>query len=118
MIPVDLNTYRNVKVTADDDVPSDIRRIVAERVQKTIRGASDGDFVQVTIAKRKNPNEIYDVRVGGPGSEFQHDFERGDLDSERFDIWLHQTGKHLNENCWCGHAPSDHALPQCTTCEV
>lgn len=113
-----LSTQKNIKVTADDDVPPEVRRIVSSRVERVIQGAGTGDFLQVTIRKRKNPNEIYDVRLGGPGNEFQHDFERGDLDSEQFDLWLQQNGKHLDTNCWCGHPPADHSLPQCTSCEV
>lgn len=113
-----LQTHRNVQVTANDDVPADVRRIIANRVEKTLRGAAAGDFVQVTIAKRRNPNEIYDVRVGTHGTEFQKDFERGDLDSELFDMWLTQKGEHFAENCWCGHPPKDHSLPQCTSCEI
>ncbi len=114
----DLNPHRSIKVTADDDVPAEVRRAVVSRVESLIRGAAADDFIQVTIARRKNPNEIYDVRVGRHGREYQHDFERGDLESERFDIWLREKGEHLSETCWCGHPAEDHSIPQCASCEV
>lgn len=112
-----LQMHRNVKITAADDVPADVRRVVASRIERALQQGGSNEFVHVTIAKRKNPNEIYDVRIMLGGEEFQHDFERGDLDSERFDIWLGEQGKHLEEGCWCRHSAEEHTLPQCTGCE-
>lgn len=110
--------HSNVRVIADDAVPAEIRGIVASKIEKAIRPTAAGDFVQVTIGKRRNPDEIYDVRLAISGHEIQHDFQRGDLESERFEMWLHQEGGHLETNCWCGHRAEEHSLPQCTTCEV
>ena len=113
-----LQMHRNVKITAADDVPADVRRDVSSRIERALQEVGSDEFVHATIGKRKNPNEIYDVRIGIGGEEFQRDFERGDLDSERFDLWLGERGKHLEQNCWCRHPAGEHTLPRCTGCET
>ena len=113
-----MHVRSNMRVTADDDVPPDIRRMVASRAESILQGTASGDYIEVTIRKRKSPSEIYAVHVGTPGDGYSQDFQPEDLDSERFDRWLRQQGKHMEANCWCGHKPGDHALPQCSSCAV
>lgn len=109
--------HAKVHLTAGDDVPLEVCRTVSQKVETLVRRADPGKDAEVTVSRRDNPDEIYDVGVSVHGKEFRQDFQPGDLDSERFDIWLAQGGKHLAEPCWCGHSSTDHALPECTRCE-
>jgi hypothetical protein len=104
------------RLTTDDRVPAEVRELIQRRLDDHI-GAPTGSSIEVFVSRRDNPDEIYKVRVRTPEMEASHDFQPGDIEAGRFDLWLEQQGEHLPHHCWCGHEPHEHDLPRCSPCE-
>jgi hypothetical protein len=104
------------RLTTDDRVPPEVKGLIQRRLDEHF-GPDGGSSIEVFVSRRDNPDEIYEVRVRTPEMEASHDFQQGDIEEGRFDLWLEQQGEHLPHACWCGHEPAGHDLPRCGPCE-